>query len=225
MAENQRRVPPPGLDPPTGIGADVDVDGDAAQPDDGVAADSAVDETRTEFALDEWAVEDRTLLDQLLIGEEIPHTWQGAVLVVSAGSQFVVDELIDAVEDGAVVEPEGSTSDAGRDADAADGEWDEEWDDGVDAQEVLGGVFIAADRLRRRANDPEGVLALVELADTVASMSLPFGFDQAVWADLVGAVGVLAAALTADEGNEADVGAEAIEALADDLRARLRPLV
>ncbi|MCU0310571.1 MAG: hypothetical protein MUE36_06485 [Acidimicrobiales bacterium] len=180
-----------------------------------------VGEDRTEFALDEWSVEDRELLDRLVVGEGIAHVWQGATIVVPAGAQFVVDELIDAVESGAVADPSLFPA-------ADEGEDDPEWDgldDDVDAQELLGGVFLAADRLRRRASDPEGVLALVDLSATMASMRLPFGFDPVVWDDLVRAATGLAAALTAEPGSDGDVGDERVEELADELRARLRPLV
>jgi hypothetical protein len=106
-------------------------------------------------------------------------------------------------------------------------DWDadaEGWDDDVDAQEVLGTAFIAADRLARRSSDPEGVLALVEVHGVMATMNLPFGFDPAVWADLVARAGVIATALTAEDDEDQPTG-EGLEALAEDLRARLRPLV
>ena len=181
---------------------------------------------RTEFALDEWSEQDRALLDRLLIAEGIAHAWQGASVVVATGSQFVVDDLIDAVEEGTAVEA-GLLDGAGpADAGDSEGAWDDDaWDDDVDAQEVLGAVFIAADRLQRRGSDPEGVLALVDQAAVMVSMRLPFGFDPAIWDDLVTVATALASALTADEGSPGDVGDERIEEMAADLRARLRPLV
>jgi hypothetical protein len=181
---------------------------------------------RTEFALDEWSVEDRALLDRLLTGEEIPHAWQGATLVVPTGLQFVADELIDAVEAGPDALVDGGWIDD-PDPDGGDGgdEFDDDgWDD-VDAQEVLGSAFVAADRLRKRASDPEGVLALVEAHETMVTMQLPFGFDEDGWKALVDAVARLAAGLTAAEGSDEALGDEQVEALAEDLRARLRPLV
>ena len=186
--------------------------------------DGGVD--HTEFALDEWSEQDRALLDRLLTGEGIPHTWQGASVVVATGSQFSVDALIDAVEEGTAVE--AGLLDAAAPAGAEDdqGLWDDDaFDDEVDAQEVLGAVFVAADRLQRRGSDPEGVLALVDQASVVASMRLPFGFDPAVWNDLVSVTTTLASALTAEEGSPAAVGDERVEEMAADLRARLRPLV
>jgi hypothetical protein len=136
-----------------------------------------------------------------------------------------VDELIDAVEAGPEALVDGGWIDdpdeGGDDGDEFDGD---EWDD-VDAQDVLGSAFVAADRLRKRASDPEGVLALVEVSETMASMRLPFGFDEDGWRGLVEAVSRLAAGLTAAEGSDAALGDEQVEDLAEDLRARLRPLV
>lgn len=191
----------------------------AGYPSSGDAGD------RAEFPLDEWSIEDRALIDRLLTGEEIPHAWQGALLVVPADVQFAVDELIDAVEAGPEALADGGWVD-GLAGGAEEGEQfdDDGWDE-VDAQEVLGSAFVAADRLRKRASDPEGVLALVEVHDTMVTMPLPFGFDEAVWTELVAEVSVLTAALTAAEDSESALGDEQIEELADELRARLRPLV
>ncbi|MCD9623759.1 hypothetical protein [Rhabdothermincola salaria] len=210
-----------------------DTEGAAA----GIASDDDAAEARTEFPLDDWSVEDRALLDRLLTGEDIPHAWQGATVVVPRGSQYVVDELIDQVEmaatPGTMAEPAvhdalGSGGEAEGEAggDPDGDEWDdaEGWDDDVDAQEVLGEAFLAADRLNRRASDPEGVLALVEVHGTMQSMGLPFGFEPAVWDDLVSAVARIAAVLT-QEVEPGPGGGEHVEALAEDLRARLRPLV
>jgi hypothetical protein len=55
-------------------------------------------------------------------------------------------------------------------------------------------------------------------------MTLPFGFDPAVWSDLVARTGVIATALAADDDEDQPTG-ERLEELAEDLRARLRPLV
>ena len=187
-------------------------------------------DSRTEFGLDDWSVEDRALLDRLLTGEDIPHTWQGATVVVPRGSQYVVDELIDQVEmaatPGTMAEPPVHDDPAGDGGEDGGDGWDDagEWDDDVDAQEVLGEAFLAADRLARRASDPEGVLAMVAVHETMQAMRLPFGFEPAVWDDLVAGVARIAVALT-DEAEPDPGGGEQLEAWAEDLRARLRPLV
>jgi hypothetical protein len=188
--------------------------------------ESHVSGARTEFPLDEWSTEDRALLDRLLTGEDIPHVWQGGTVSVPVGSQYVVDELIDQVEMSAVPGAPAEADEPGAAVVTEEG-WagdDEGWDDDVDAQEVLGTAFLAADRLARRSSDPEGVLALVEVHGVMATMTLPFGFDPAVWSDLVARTGVIATALAADDDEDQPTG-ERLEELAEDLRARLRPLV
>jgi hypothetical protein len=184
-----------------------------------------------EFELDEWSVEDRGLLDRLLTGEGIAHVWQGSTVIVPQVDEHRVDDLIDQVE----VEAEAAAGALGGDGDrrVIDGEEtdadledeDDDWDDGVDAQEVLGGAFVAADRLAKRATDPDGVVAMVEAQQAMATMELPFGFEASVWDDLVARVGVLGTALTVDDGDQAALGGEQIEELAGELRAALRPLV
>ena len=210
------------------------------------------DESRaggSEFALDEWSVEDRELLDRLLTGEGIPHTWQGSTVVVPRAGEHRVDDLIDQVEaeaeaaeaagagaagdpgtpgEGELVDGVGGRGDGDdevdRDVEDGDEDWDD-WDDGVDAQEVLGGAFVAADRLAKRATDPDGVVGMVEAQRAMSSMELPFGFEPASWDDLVARVDVLGIALTVDDGDDAALGGEEIEELAAELRAVLRPIV
>jgi hypothetical protein len=183
----------------------------------------------SEFELDEWSVEDRELLDRLLTGEGVAHTWQGSTVVVPRAEEHRADDLIDQVEteaadragaaQGALVDGDGDGE-----GDDLDEEWDD-WDDGVDAQEVLGGAFVAADRLAKRASDPDGVVGMVEAQRAMATMELPFGFEAATWDDLVSRVDVLGTALTVDDGDDAALGGEEIEELAGELRAVLRPIV
>jgi hypothetical protein len=193
----------------------------------------------SEFELDEWSMEDRELLDRLLTGEGIAHVWQGSTVIVSPADVHRADDLIDQVEEEAassvVQVGAGADADVGDggegvlaaldgDGDDGDEDWDD-WDGGVDAQEVLGGAFVAADRLARRASDPDGVVGMVDAQRAMAAMELPFGFEAATWDDLVARVDVLGTALTVADGDDDALGAEEIEELAGELRAVLRPIV
>jgi hypothetical protein len=193
----------------------------------------------SEFELDEWSMEDRELLDRLLTGEGIAHVWQGSTVIVSPADVHRADDLIDQVEEEAAssVVQVGAGVDVGDggegvlaaldgdgDGDDGDADWDD-WDGGVDAQEVLGGAFVAADRLARRASDPDGVVGMVDAQRAMAAMELPFGFEAARWDDLVARVDVLGTALTVADGDDDALGAEEIEELAGELRAVLRPIV
>lgn len=50
------------------------------------------------YQLDEWAIESRVLLEQLLEGSAVPHAWEATTLVVPAALEGRVDDLIEQVE-------------------------------------------------------------------------------------------------------------------------------
>lgn len=52
-----------------------------------------------EYDLHEWALEKRVMLQQLLNGEQVVHTWQGTTLHVHHSLEEAVDELIEEVEE------------------------------------------------------------------------------------------------------------------------------
>lgn len=242
-----------------------------------------------EYELDDWAVESRQMLRQLLVGADVPHVWEAGRLVVPevfedqvdgfvdqvaatfAGTiddptvervafdvadfaDALVDELVAALDTAGIdwlIDVEGLLVVAATDADAVDaiveslefphalpvveeadlgdggdGMDDSASDDGVaaapeiDVDRVLGGLFVAADRLARRATDPRGVLDTLALADELAEGSMPFGFEPTGWSLLTTEVAQLASLLGDDATSDDD-----LEAAAADLRERLRPWV
>ena len=58
------------------------------------------------------------------------------------------------------------------------------YDEGLAAQDVLSDLFLATDRLMRRADDADGVLLLVEAADRAEELALPYGFTEEGWAEI-----------------------------------------
>jgi hypothetical protein len=52
----------------------------------------------TEYDLDDWSREGRQLLERVLVAAELPHVWQGGVLVVRRADEDRVDLLIDEVQ-------------------------------------------------------------------------------------------------------------------------------
>ena len=64
---------------------------------DGPPESAPGDEDRLEYELDAWSVESRQLLRQLLVGDGVPHTFQGGVLTVPASEEERVDALVDQV--------------------------------------------------------------------------------------------------------------------------------
>ena len=238
--------------------------------------DAAVDADpagQVAYELHEWAVESRTMLDQLLAGEGIPRAWEGTDLVVPAFLEVRVDELVDQVDvttlpaldpnaDRLVYElydwddellgrltdalteseipheydEEGNlvvlADDEARveavleaiefpDALAVDdGEGGDEGPSGLEAQDALSDLFIAADRLHHHARDHEGVLGLVAATAAVERLPVPFGFAPQVWEDIVSRASALRDAVERDSLDD-----EAIEQEATRLRAVLRDLV
>lgn len=52
----------------------------------------------TEYELDDWSREGRQLLERVLIAGEVPHVWQGGLLVIRRTDEERVDEMIDEVQ-------------------------------------------------------------------------------------------------------------------------------
>jgi hypothetical protein len=71
-------------------------------------------------------------------------------------------------------------------------------DDGVAVHGVLDSVFMASDRLARNGGDAGGTVGLVEAAEVLGQLALPFGFEPGQWRSLVAAVTGLQDLLEAD---------------------------
>ncbi len=76
--------------------------GEDGEDDDDEIVDAVIEEVdadgELEYELDEWAIESRDMLAQLLTGAGIAHVWQGGTLVVRAADEAAVDEHVDHVE-------------------------------------------------------------------------------------------------------------------------------
>jgi hypothetical protein len=90
----------------------------------------------------------------------------------------------------------------------------------LDAQSVMSDLFVAADRLRKKAADHQGVLTMVDRAADAERMRLPFGFNRHDWEQIVEQATALRDLIEDDDSKDAD-----IEARATVLRGTLRPFV
>jgi hypothetical protein len=171
----------------------------------------AADEESTEFGLDEWSDVDRALLAKSLIESEIPHRWEGASVIVAADAEDVVDDLLDAIEEGellgADVEAEGPPEGA------------------------LGTMFLAADRLAREPLDARARRSLLDLHGELDPNEPPYAFAPRIWSRAVAGVDEIVGLVT-DEGHNgsstgdaAEESGGAVAASADALRTLLRPYV
>ena len=93
---------------------------------------------------------------------------------------------------------------------------------GVDPVTVMSDLFVAAGRLRKNPNDAKGVVALVETAQVVEQMSLPYGLGPDVWGTVVDQATELSDALS---GAETALPGADIEEMATELHDLMRRLV
>ena len=56
------------------------------------------DEEQLAYELHDWSFESRRMLDQLLTGAGVAHSWQGATMIVRAIDEEAVDDLVEEVE-------------------------------------------------------------------------------------------------------------------------------
>jgi len=246
-----------------------------------------------EYELDDWAVESRRMLMQLLVANHVAHVWEAGRLVVPEDHEQVVDDLVDQVaatfagtlddpdvprvvfdvadidpallgqltdtigaanidwlvDGGELVVPAEFTVDVehmverlefphaleladeagdgsavgpasgGGTGGTTEGSADDEGID-IDPDRVLGGLFVAADRLSRSATDPRGVMDVIGLSAELAEGRAPFGFEPGGWARLQESSAALAQLLGAIDSTDVD-----IEHAAAGLRNQLRPWV
>jgi hypothetical protein len=171
------------------------------------------DVAKTAYELEGWDDEQRTLLLRQLDAKGVPYDFDvDGSLIVQESDEDVVEAVFDEIapdvdlEDGDSEDPEDDSSlDAGEE---------------LDAQAVMSDLFVAADRLRRRVSDHQGVLTLVERAEDVERMRLPFGFDRTDWKRIVTASVALRDLIEDDAAADDD-----IKAAADKLRAMLHVYV
>ncbi len=143
-----------------------------------------------------------------LVEEKIPHELTGEdELVVHEADEAAVERIFDSISSPDEIPAQ---DEAGLDDPS----------DGLIVQDVLSELFVAADRLRHDGRNPGAVLDLVEAADRLDRLPLPFGFAPEEWSALGSQVDDLAGLLESGEFTPEDV-----EARADRLRDRLHPLV
>ena len=161
------------------------------------------DEDEVDYDLGEWMVAERSAATAALSEVDIPYRWeQDLVLVVPAVAEEEVDLLLDELEE--VDELEEDEGDL---------------DGGAMAQEAMGDLFVAADRLQHDPLDDKMAADFLMAAGTVSASSPPYGIERPVWRRIQG----LASTLATDLEEAADE--ETVAADAKALREYLRDLV
>jgi hypothetical protein len=163
-------------------------------------------EDEVDYDLGEWEVGERSAATTALLEVDIPYRWeQDLVLVVPAVAEDEVDLILDELEE---VEELGE-EDAG---DIVDG--------GAEAQEAMGDLFVAADRLQHDPLDDRMAADLLVAAGSVGVSAPPYGIERPVWRRIQ----ELSATLAGDLEQEA-VDEDTVAADARALREYLRDLV
>ena len=162
------------------------------------------DEDEVDYDLGEWLVAERSAATAALAEVDIPYRWeQDLVLVVPAVAEEEVDLILDGLEEVEELEDDGEG--------VPDG--------GAMAQEAMGDLFVAADRLQHDPLDDKMAADLLMAEGTVSASAPPYGIERPVWRQIQG----LAAALASDL--EAGADEETVAADARALREYLRDLV
>jgi len=161
------------------------------------------DEDEVDYDLGEWLVVERSAATTALSEVDIPYRWeQDLVLVVPAVAEEEVDLILDELEEVEELEEEEG---------AVDG--------GAVAQEAMGDLFVAADRLQHDPLEEKMAADLLMAAGTVSASGPPYGIERPVWRRIQ----ELASTLATDLEEAADEETVAADARA--LREYLRDLV
>jgi hypothetical protein len=169
--------------------------------DEAEALDASRDQVAYDLAeWDDYQVDE--LVDQLTAAG-IAFAWDEDELYVYTDDEDAADEVFDKVSEAAGA----ATADRGG-------------DDGMAGAELLGGLFVAADRLQHDCEDHEGVISMLEVSKAIEGSDPPYGVGAAEWKHLVEQVVSLSDLLLEDNVDE-----EAVTTQARDLRTSLRPFV
>lgn len=161
------------------------------------------DEDEVDYDLGEWQVGERSAATAALLEADIPYRWEeNLVLAVPAVAEDEVDLLLDELEEVEELEED----DGGPDGGAA-------------AQEAMGELFVAADRLQHDPTDDRMAADLLMAVGTVSVSAPPYGIERPTWRQIQS----LAATLATDLEEETDEDTVAADARA--LREYLRDLV
>jgi hypothetical protein len=155
---------------------DEDDDSDESDEDDDAADEVVGDEVAYDLA--EWEDDQLSLLFDRLSDAGIDYLWDGEELYVRAEDEVAADVVIEQV--------------------SYPDQLDEEDDDGDAGAQLLGDLYVAADRLQHNPEEHESIASLLTLADTVEEASAPYGMTPAEWKNIREKVDALAHLLEAE---------------------------
>lgn len=157
-----------------------------------VALEDGVD--TTEFDLDEWPTADLEALREALVEAQIPHRWEGELLLVHVDDEERVDKLLDQIEAG-----------------------NPNVDELEPPDEVLNTLFTAAGRLVSNPTASSGRETILEITPQLDPGVPPFGVETRPWKKIVDAATALYETFNSGSA-EADDVEEQAETLRDACR-------
>jgi hypothetical protein len=190
-----------------GVAADDEERVDAIIDEVMAAATGALDPGRDKVAYEigTWSASLQSTVAEALAVADIAYEWDvNGDLVIYADDEEHAEEIFEGLPD--PDDPELSS------------------DDGVAVQDLLTAMFVAAGQLAKKPTDADAVLQLDQTTDEVERLSLPFGFEPAVWKNLVAQAATLHDALH-EEDESAQLSDEELKERAAALRATLRRFV
>ncbi|MGI9023010.1 MAG: hypothetical protein ACR2HV_07245 [Acidimicrobiales bacterium] len=162
------------------------------------------------YELDDWPAATRVELTRTLAERGIPSRWEpGLTLAVRQIDDELAENVLDELEESALVDEDDEGDDAGSGADGG----------GEVAQAAMADLFVAADRLMHEPTDEAVAAELGGAAGVIAESPPPFGIEDQLWAK----VRELSAKICGDLDAVADP--ELVAADARTLREVLRPFV
>lgn len=235
-----------GLDLVVHIDHETAVDAIMEQVETEHGAAAADDSSELTYELDEWPADDRQQVVAKLTEGGVPFRWDSdTTLVVASRDEPLVEEILDEVEfpddrprfdavTGAIVaeddhdahddddeadDDDDDDDDADEDDDADD---DDEDDELADADpELMGNLFVAADRLIKNPLDADGVAGLQRALDVADPDVPPYGVARSLWQKVVDGAEAMGDALAAEgESRLPEVSHNAVK-----VRDLLRPYV
>lgn len=168
------------------------------QVEDDLSVSLDPDQPQVAYDLSAWDAENRERLFAVLEDEVVPFGVDADELFVHEIDEVRVDEVISSIIDPA---PEGEDEPVLAEA----------------APQVMGDLFVAADRLVHDPTDHEGTLSLIDAIRAAGSAGPPYGMDKVWWDGVLGHADELVALLDSPSTDE-DAVIERATALRDGLR-------
>lgn len=184
----------------TGLDSVVTTDDDADEDEDDEGDDLGDPGEEVAYDLTEWEDDQLSTLFDKLTEAGLDYLWDGEELFVRAQDEDTADNIIERV--------------------SYPDQLEEETDDGDAGANLLGDIFVAADRLQHDPEEHDAVASLLTLADAADEASVPYGLSDEAWKHLHEKVEALAELLEAQT-----IDIEAATEAATELRNSLRPYV